>query len=60
MSTFNYMAVASQTALEGRKSGVEAAYSRDGKKAACGITIINYEMLCHFNLAKERRRGKND
>lgn len=43
------LAVASQTVKEGQKFGIEAAYSRDGNKATCGITITNYEMLCHFN-----------
>lgn len=43
------LAVSQQTIREGVKFGVEAEYSRSGKKSNCGITITNYEMLEHFN-----------
>jgi hypothetical protein len=42
------LAVASQTEREGRKFGIEAGQSRDGK-ATSRITITNYERLHLFN-----------
>lgn len=44
------LAVASQTAAEGARFGIEAAVSRDGTKAG-KITITNYGMLHRFNPA---------
>jgi superfamily II DNA or RNA helicase len=42
------LAVSAQTHREGFKFGIEANYSRDGKKSSSGITITNYEMLHLF------------
>lgn len=43
------LAVAQQTAAEARRFGIDAAVSRDGKKAA-PITITNYQQLHKFSL----------
>lgn len=44
------LAVSHQTEAEGRKFGIEAAVSRDGRVAA-PITVTNYERLHHFDRA---------
>ena len=44
------LAVAQQTASEGRKFGIDARVTR-GQPDADGIWVTNYEMLRHFDLA---------
>lgn len=46
------LAVAQQTVAEGARFGIEVVYARkQADAAASGITITNYEMLGHFDLA---------
>jgi DNA modification methylase len=46
------LAVAGQTVREGARWGIEATYARSMEQSpASGITVTNYEMLQHFNVA---------
>lgn len=46
------LAVASQTVAEASKLGVDVNYRRHGDDVTSGITITNYEMLEHFDVAR--------
>lgn len=46
------LAVAQQSVAEAARFGITAKYCRDQSQAEAGITVTNYEMLDHFDVAR--------